>query len=107
VSDSTDIASPTLFSVDIQDGNPATGETVCSYLAPVPPRGTGFHRFVFTLYTHTTPLISTELRSVRQEASWYVTRLVHVGLVTKQSVSHTVVPDKGSVQDAGVGQCRT
>lgn len=26
------------------------------YLPPVPPMGTGFHRYVFSLYTHTQPL---------------------------------------------------
>lgn len=28
------------------------GETVCPYLQPFPPHGTGFHRFVFILYKH-------------------------------------------------------
>lgn len=32
------------------------GSTLLSYLPPVPPKGTGFHRYVFSLYTHATPL---------------------------------------------------
>ena len=32
------------------------GTTVMPYLPPVPPMGTGFHRYVFSLYTHTKPL---------------------------------------------------
>lgn len=28
------------------------GSTICPYLQPFPPSGTGFHRFVFILYQH-------------------------------------------------------
>ena len=28
------------------------GETICPYLQPFPPFGTGFHRFVFIVYKH-------------------------------------------------------
>lgn len=31
------------------------GETIINYLAPLPWKGTGFHRFVFTLYKHSSP----------------------------------------------------
>ena len=27
-----------------------SGDTICPYLQPFPPYGTGFHRFVFVLY---------------------------------------------------------
>ena len=37
-------------------GNVEEGSAALPYLPPVPPKGTGFHRYVFSLYTHTVPL---------------------------------------------------
>ncbi len=37
-------------------GSVDEGSAVLPYLPPVPPQGTGFHRYVFALYIHTTPL---------------------------------------------------
>lgn len=37
-------------------GSVENGSTLLPYLPPVPPQGTGFHRYVFSLYTHATPL---------------------------------------------------
>ena len=37
-----------------------SGSEVMPYLQPLPPRGTGFHRFVFSLFTHPRPLDITE-----------------------------------------------
>ena len=40
-----------------------SGDTICPYLQPFPPYGTGFHRFVFVLYKqvsirlHSAPII--------------------------------------------------
>ena len=34
----------------------SSGSEVMPYLQPLPPRGTGFHRFVFSLFTHAEPL---------------------------------------------------
>ncbi|XP_064598797.1 large ribosomal subunit protein mL38-like [Liolophura sinensis] len=40
------------------------GETVCNYLAPFPPKGTGFHRYVFILFQQERKLdFSSEKRS--------------------------------------------
>ena len=39
--------------VNIAGGEVSAGHEVVPYLQPVPPRGSGLHRYVFTLYTHT------------------------------------------------------
>lgn len=39
------------------------GHTVVSYLPPVPPKGSGFHRMVFALYRHTHPLELSKLKT--------------------------------------------
>ena len=39
--------------VNIAGGEVSTGHEVVPYLQPVPPRGSGLHRYVFTLFTHT------------------------------------------------------
>merc|ERR1712141_185855 len=36
------------------------GQTICPYLQPFPPYGTGYHRFVFILYKHKEKLDLTE-----------------------------------------------
>ena len=46
-------------------GSITGGSTVTPYLPPIPPKGTGFHRFVFALYTHDTPLSHTTPCSLR------------------------------------------
>ncbi|XP_044732669.1 39S ribosomal protein L38, mitochondrial [Chrysoperla carnea] len=38
------------FVGNIPDGDVSKGETIFEYLQPFPPRGTGFHRFIFILY---------------------------------------------------------
>nr|XP_027228607.1 39S ribosomal protein L38, mitochondrial-like [Penaeus vannamei] len=38
------------FVGNIQGGKLETGEVICNYLQPFPPRGTGYHRYVFVLY---------------------------------------------------------
>ena len=38
--------------VNIAGGEVSTGHEVVPYLQPVPPRGSGLHRYVFTLFTH-------------------------------------------------------
>ena len=56
---------PVTTSSEIQDNSDSTdiniaslGETVCPYLQPFPPFGTGFHRFVFILYKHVSNYLS-------------------------------------------------
>ena len=39
--------------VNIAGGEVSTGHEVVPYLQPVPPRGSGLHRYVFTLFTQT------------------------------------------------------
>lgn len=34
----------------------SAGELVCPYLPPIPPRGSGYHRYVFVLYHHDDPI---------------------------------------------------
>ena len=47
-------------SADIPCGRPPTeGRLVTPYLQPIPPAGSGFHRYVFSLYTHDHPLSQT------------------------------------------------
>nr|XP_053646666.1 uncharacterized protein LOC128698475 isoform X3 [Cherax quadricarinatus] len=38
------------FIGNIKGGDITTGEVICDYLQPFPPRGTGYHRLVFVLY---------------------------------------------------------
>ncbi|XP_071534080.1 large ribosomal subunit protein mL38 [Panulirus ornatus] len=38
------------FIGNIQGEDLASGEVICDYLQPFPPRGTGYHRYVFVLY---------------------------------------------------------
>lgn len=51
---------PLPYSVNIPvsggSGDISAGLTRAHYLPPVPPQGTGLHRFVFSLYTHSEPL---------------------------------------------------
>ena len=48
------------YSADIPCGRPpAEGRLVTPYLQPIPPAGSGFHRYVFSLYTHDHPLSET------------------------------------------------
>ena len=49
---------------------PTDAHTVVPYLAPVPPSGTGVHRFVFTLYTHAHPLKKTPTWSKKASEDW-------------------------------------
>lgn len=47
-------------SADIPSGGEVSaGQVVTSYLPPLPPSGTGFHRYIFTLYSHPRPLSLT------------------------------------------------
>ena len=41
---------PFPFRSNIRDGDIKTGDVVCDYLRPFPPRGTGWHRYVFLLF---------------------------------------------------------
>lgn len=51
---------PTTPRVNIPcNGQVVDGTIVTPYLQPVPPRGSGFHRYVFSLYTHAHPLQET------------------------------------------------
>ena len=45
-----------LCRVNIVGGEMTSGHEVVPYLQPVPPRGTGLHRHVFSLYTHPSPI---------------------------------------------------
>ncbi|KAK8753963.1 hypothetical protein OTU49_004976, partial [Cherax quadricarinatus] len=38
------------FIGNIKGGDITTGEVICDYLQPFPPRGTGYHHLVFVLY---------------------------------------------------------
>ena len=49
---------------------PTKGYTVCPYLPPVPPSGTGLHRFIFTLYTHSRPLNLDHTQVGEATESW-------------------------------------
>lgn len=39
-----------IFSSNIPNGDLSKGEQIVPYLQPIPPKGTGYHRFVFVLY---------------------------------------------------------
>lgn len=52
---------------NIRAPDTGSGQTECPYLPPVPPRGTGLHRFVFALYTHSKPIADVGLS---QKGSW-------------------------------------
>lgn len=41
------------FVANIPGSNIKSGETLVEYLQPIPPRGTGYHRYVFVLYKQT------------------------------------------------------
>ena len=38
------------FSGNIPGNDLSKGEVLCDYMKPFPPKGTGYHRFIFTLY---------------------------------------------------------
>jgi large subunit ribosomal protein L38 len=42
--------------VNICPGHPRESREVCPYLQPLPPRGAGLLRYVFTLYSHLNPI---------------------------------------------------
>lgn len=46
------------------------GTQVTPYLQPVPPRGSGFHRYVFSLYTHPRPLSETTPTGLTGKSNW-------------------------------------
>ena len=45
---------------NIKGSDIASGQTVCDYLQPFPPKGTGYHRYIFVLYKQVSAKI-TEL----------------------------------------------
>lgn len=47
---------------NIPDGNVSKGETIVPYLQPIPPKGTGYHRFIFVLYKQEKPLKLDEMK---------------------------------------------
>ena len=46
------VASSFLFSVNMTASTVSSGQEKVTYLPPLPLKGTGLHRFVFTLFTH-------------------------------------------------------
>jgi len=48
-------------------GNIEQGETICPYLQPFPPHGTGFHRMVFVLYKQNSRLDLSKYRQPKVE----------------------------------------
>ena len=53
----------------------AEGSTLLQYLPPVPPQGTGFHRYVFSLYTHANPLATDSTHLGVANEGWLQQRL--------------------------------
>lgn len=51
-----------------QEGGLSSGTEVAPYLPPLPLRGTGFHRCVFSLYTHPQPLELSSLPRVSADS---------------------------------------
>jgi len=45
-----------IFSTNIQGTSVLSGKEECPYLPPIPPQGSGYHRYVFAVYSHTEPL---------------------------------------------------
>jgi len=70
---------------------PTEGHVVVPYLPPVPPSGTGIHRFVFTLYTHTRPLETMPIRSDTVSENWLQQRKFS----TSQFLADNMAADKG------------
>ena len=60
-------------STNIPGDNFQAGSTVCPYIQPVPPKGTGFHRYVFSLYTHQDPL--NEEATLSEGGTWLDQRM--------------------------------
>ena len=57
-------------------GNVSHGSPLVPYLPPIPPKGTGFHRYVFSLYTHTNLLPSDSTHvGITKEEGWLQQRL--------------------------------
>ena len=62
--------------VNIPVGEAITmGTSVVPYLPPVPPKGTGFHRYVFSLYTHEEPLPTDHTHVGVASKGWLQQRL--------------------------------
>lgn len=58
------------------------GTPLVPYLPPVPPKGTGFHRYVFSLYTHEQPL-PTDHAHVGVANEGWLQHPAHVGVANE------------------------
>jgi large subunit ribosomal protein L38 len=56
--------------LNISGGAVSSGEEVVPYLQPVPPQGSGLHRLVFTLYTHSSPITVDDSLINQSGESW-------------------------------------
>jgi len=54
----TILPSVIVHSTNISGTSIFDGMEVCPYLPPVPPQGSGYHRYVFAVYSHKEPLPS-------------------------------------------------
>ena len=45
----------------------SSGETIVDYMRPYPPKGTGYHRYVYVLYKQTEKV---DFSSLKQELPW-------------------------------------
>lgn len=50
-------------STNIKGTSVLGGKEGCPYLPPIPPQGSGYHRYIFAVYSHTEPLPSDLLPS--------------------------------------------
>eukprot|EP00274_Cyanoptyche_gloeocystis_P003531 CAMPEP_0196652450 /NCGR_PEP_ID=MMETSP1086-20130531/1746_1 /TAXON_ID=77921 /ORGANISM="Cyanoptyche gloeocystis , Strain SAG4.97" /LENGTH=190 /DNA_ID=CAMNT_0041983001 /DNA_START=99 /DNA_END=671 /DNA_ORIENTATION=+ len=49
---------------NIEGSNLSSGDEVCPYMGPAPPRGTGLHRYVFVVYKQPGPIVFKPLDNV-------------------------------------------
>ena len=48
--------SPTICRVNIREGVTSSGQELMPYLQPVPLQGSGVHRYILSVFTHTDPI---------------------------------------------------
>lgn len=65
--------------MNIGGGDVLSGVEVVPYLQPVPPRGTGLHRYVLSLYTHREAIDVDTVRT-SENGSWWVLLYIYVGM---------------------------
>ena len=58
------------YSINISEGDILSGHEIVPYLQPIPPQGSGLHRYIFTLYTHHNPIHIDDNMYNHHEGSW-------------------------------------